>query len=464
MTAVDAKVFLRLGSHAEKEYVEKTGHFFDGLIVGANLMEAAPGATASLLFKLGGTKDGRPVFIDPMTYAFGGYADPGSGRARYDLDWIKSERQVKGPQGEKRRDFKRSYRKLADALAGPFQNAINSGSAVSPDVFKDQEVLMAACDSVAKYQMNRIRSEFEKDREYIGGNADALPSPRCIFAPYFYIPPDDWQRWLTLAITLASKTTALAGSDTPVHAVICADVGALENENILGRLLEGLPETGVRGVWLWFSGFNELTARREVLLRFRRLVESLSTSGLEVYNMHGGFFSLCLSKFGLAGISHGIGYGEQKDVMPVVGQGIPTVRYYLPALRRKLGVPPVERCFPGLKVRSVQDFYEQICDCAVCKGVVNKRLEDFRQFGEMHRSSPEAARDAQTPAAAKRCRFHFLLNRIDERKLVVRSGVEELTKDMRSARAKWANLDLLRDELGHLDRWLSVLSDVTPTQ
>ena len=320
MAAADAKIYLRLGSHAEKEYIEKTGRFFDGLIVGANLMEATPGATASLLVKLGGSKERRPIFIDPMTYAFGGYVDPESGSARYDLDWIKSEQQEKGQKGKKTRAFKRSYRRLAEALGGPFKKAIDSSKAIRPDEFKDRKGTVEACDSVAKYQLNRMRDEFEKDREYIGGNADALPSPKCLFAPYFYVPPDDWRRWLDLAMLLAATTSGLK-LGAPVHAVICADHSSLVNEDMLDMLVKKIPETGVRGVWLWFSGFNELSAAPATLTRFRKLVESLSACGLEVYNMHGGFFSLCLSSFGLNGISHGVGYGEQKDVMPVVGQG-----------------------------------------------------------------------------------------------------------------------------------------------
>ena len=45
----------------------------------------------------------------------------------------------------------------------------------------------------------------------------------------------------------------------------------------------------------------------------------------------------------MSGISHGVGYGEQKDVIPVIGQSTPTVCYYLPDLKRRLGVPQIER-------------------------------------------------------------------------------------------------------------------------
>jgi hypothetical protein len=39
-----SEVFLRLGSHSEKQYVIKTFRLFHGVLVGANLLESTPGA------------------------------------------------------------------------------------------------------------------------------------------------------------------------------------------------------------------------------------------------------------------------------------------------------------------------------------------------------------------------------------------------------------------------------------
>ena len=64
-----------MGSHSEKEYIEKTLKQFDGVMVGANLLQISPGATASLLLKLHKACK-RPYYVDPMTYAFGAYFDP----------------------------------------------------------------------------------------------------------------------------------------------------------------------------------------------------------------------------------------------------------------------------------------------------------------------------------------------------------------------------------------------------
>ena len=60
MPVVDPSVVLRLGSHAEKDYFLKTIELWDGLMVGANLVEAAPRATSSMVLKFAGKKHEIP--------------------------------------------------------------------------------------------------------------------------------------------------------------------------------------------------------------------------------------------------------------------------------------------------------------------------------------------------------------------------------------------------------------------
>ena len=93
------ELIIRMGSHAEKEYITKLAGFLDGLIVGANLFEATPGATASLLVSVGAKN--THLFVDPMTYTFGAYVDKELGTLREDLDWIKSDQTRKNKKGKK---------------------------------------------------------------------------------------------------------------------------------------------------------------------------------------------------------------------------------------------------------------------------------------------------------------------------------------------------------------------------
>lgn len=450
MAEDDAQVILRMGSHSEKEYIEKLIHLFDGIAIGANLVEATPGATASFLVKICGKRKRVPLYFDPMTYAYGSYVDPQTNKVRNDLDWIKSDQKKKG---RVIRDFKSSYRKLAEKLGAPFSTALSRKAAITPDDFTAEDLLQDMCRRGAEYQLSRLQKEFENDPEY-AQFVDQVPAPRVVFAPYFYIEPSRMHDWMELCSRMATQTARL-DLRVPIHMVLCAPDHYLANNEFLNWASSEIPATGVQGVWLWFSRFDEYLADERKLRALRELVEALGKD-LEVFNMHGGFFSLSLSKYGLSGISHGVGYGEQKDVIPVIGQSTPTVQYYLPALNRRLSVPQIERCFTDLGVVSPKEFYELVCDCAICKGVVTTNLSQFREFGDRHLSTPDAKRLAQTPAAAKRCRFHFLLNRSNERMWVRGADKDKILGRLRSAVQRWSNT-ILGSQAQRLALWESVL-------
>jgi hypothetical protein len=452
MANKEPRVILRLGSHAEKDYVEKTLRFLHGLIVGANLIESTPGATASMLVRLCGKTTGSPYFLDPMTYAFGCYFDKELGALRDDMDWIKSD-QVKKKKSV--RTFKRSYVALADRLGGVFSQALSRGKAILPSDLADATVRRKTCESVLEYQSSRIAAEFMSDPEYASFASD-VPPPQFLFAPYFYIEPSAPNEWLSVNLALAGASAGLK-TPIPVHAVICVDQSFLENQGFIDEIVSALPKTGVSGVWFWISRFREDGANAAKLRGYRRLVEAL-TDQMAVYAMHGGYLSLVLSKLGLSGTSHAIGYGEQKDVVPVIGQSTPTVRYYLRAIRKRLSVLQIERCFDALGIAAPSDFEAQVCDCVVCKGILAGGLSQFASFGDMRLSTPQSKRMAQTPAAAKRCRFHFILNRVKEMNSLRSSSLQGVIADLRASHAKWSAQPALQAECDHLLKWSEALA------
>jgi hypothetical protein len=446
-------VILRMGSHSEKEYIEKTLKHFDGLMVGANLLQISPGATASLLLKLHKACK-RPYFIDPMTYAFGSYFDPETGKVRDDLDWIKSEQKVPGKKGVTERKFKGSYRKLASYFGEPFSTALDRGKALTQADFPNDQIVDEACRTVINFQAERLREVFKEDPQ-TAVYANDLPRPGAVFAPYFYIEPNRAKHWLSLNNRLALSTTQQS-KDIPVHVVVCGHIDLLTNAEYSALVVNNLLACKPAGVWLWFSRFDERVANREQLLALRWWVEKLTTN-MSVFNMHGGFFSLALSKFGMAGTMHGVGYGEQKDVVPVIGQSTPTVQYYLRSLHSKYSVLQIQRCFTQLGIRTAEDFFPKICDCAICKHIVGAGLNEFSQFGEIHYSTPKSKRAAQTPAAAKRCRFHFLLNRILERDYVEKSSLAEIADQCRTSADTWSKT-VVGPGSAHAKVWADVLN------
>jgi hypothetical protein len=452
MPSADPSVTIRIGSHSEKEYVEKTLSYFDGVMVGANLLEASPAATASLLLKLH-NKTRRPYYVDPMTYAFGAYVDPLTGRVRTDLDWIKSEQKVRGRKGVTRRNYKRSYLRLVDAFGAPFSSAIQRGRAVDRGDFPSEDDVRCACASVMRFQEERLRDVFREDPE-TAIFADNLPAPAAVFAPYFYIEESRAADWISLNLALLEGSLRQKGK-IPIHAVVCAHQNILADEGLSRELIGHLKSSRPDGVWLWLSRFDEHSATVQDLSRLRTWVEELAPH-MGVFNMHGSFFSLALSKIGMGGIAHGVGYGEQKDVVPVIGQSTPTVQYYVRALHGKYSVPQVIRSFSVLKVKTPEDFFAEICECAICRGVIGNDLRAFTQFGEIHYSRPTSKRAAQTPAAAKRCRFHFLLNRKAERDEIRSATLAEVAEELQKAARTWSR-SAVGGSIEHLKRWAEAL-------
>ena len=443
MASVQPQLFIRLGTHAEKDYLEKTIKYLDGFIVASNLIEATPGATASLLVKLSGARIAKPYFIDPMTYAYG-----------LDLDFLKSERIVK-VKGKKTKQWvvKRSYRQLSEQLGGVFAEVLERDEPIGPDDFDRTSVVNATCKAVAEFQLNRPGAELASDEEF-SPYSDSLPSPAAVLTPYFYVSENSAE-WLELVFKFAKATVALK-LGLPIHAVVCADESFLEDSDATDSLIEKLPKTGVDGVWLWFSNLDEHSATTQQLRNLKDLVVALSDS-IEVYNMHGGYYSLALSRLGLTGTAHGIGYGEQKVIEPVQGQGIPTVRYYLRDVRKRLGVPEIERAFGKLGITTKKDFFEKICDCVICRGVIKTGLQEFSSFGELHYAAADSKRKSQTAAAAKLCRFHFLLNRIKERDAIADQSIEEICEGLSRGWKIWTKQPSVENDTIHLPRWRKAL-------
>jgi hypothetical protein len=318
---------------------------------------------------------------------------------------------------------------------------------------------------VINYQLNRIdeivAEEIPADDEVMKSAFGIIGKPAAVFAPYFFIH-DTWaEEGLKTAIELAARTSALKPS-VPVHALICASGSILSNAAHVKYLIDELPKSNVSGVWLWFDGFEEREAPLDRLVALRNIMRGLNGK-IEIFNLHGGYYSLLLAHDGLTGISHGVGYGERKSVQQVIGAAAPTVRYYLPPIKMRIGVPDIQRCFQDVGIRTAADFYSKVCDCQICKGIVGTDPLRFEAFGQKHRANYDSTKDTQTPAAAKMCRYHFLINRFKERAAISQLNAADRAKHVQSTAAGWRDCIALQQHLGvagtdgYLELWAKAL-------
>lgn len=444
-------VILRYGSHAEKDYLLKLSPYLGGIFYSANLLEATKAASASLLLRARANPNPAALYVNPMTYIFGSYFDPSSKKRRSDLAWIKSHKKK-----TKKYEIKDAYLALGDELGGVFGDAVASSVAINPGRLSDDQ-LDDLVGSVLSYQRNRLTDILRSDPELAALSPDGVDAfrPSALFAPYFYCA-DEWMLdGLRENIDLARRAVEQAPGE-PVHMIVCVSKNILCDQKAVELICEQLPLLGLDSVWLWLSKFDELSADLTELMRFRSIVSALSAS-MHVRTYAGGFWQMMLSADGMKSVMHGVGYGERKPVVQVIGAAAPTVRYYLPTIAKRVGVPDIERCFDDLGITSSQEFYDQICSCQICKGVIGNEIRNFSKFGELHRSSPEK-RLVQTATAAKLSRFHFLVHRL----LYDTNAVAECPKVARSefleTRAgDWINQPTLENESAHISRWVESL-------
>ncbi|EPZ49558.1 hypothetical protein M902_0729 [Bacteriovorax sp. BAL6_X] len=439
------KLLLRYGSHSEKDYFEKMLKFFDGVTFASNLLESTPSATVSLIAKFSSDKYNVPYIIDPMTYSFGEFFDIKNGEISDDLSWLMSKTKKYGL------DFKRSYRALGENLGGAFLESIQNKRSISLGDLQNEATRKDICKSTVNYQKNRIINILKKDEEY-AQYAEEMSSPIHILAPYFFIQPGRENEWIDVIRGIAEESSKF--EEDNLYIKLCFDKSLLDDNEKISLLGELRSLSKVKGFWIWASDFNETEASERQLSGMRSLVEALSSEGKEVFNRHGGYFSMMLTKLGLSGVSTAVGYGEQKDAMPVVGVATPVVNYYFPLLHKKMGIPDVQRSFYDLGINSSTDFFRLICGCAICRGVLSTGLVEFRQFGEKHLATEKSRRRTQTPAAAKRARFHYLLSKANEKKIVSESQLNDLIDRLKESQ-RVSNFDYY--QLDYIDRWLKVI-------
>jgi hypothetical protein len=206
---------------------------------------------------------------------------------------------------------------------------------------------------------------------------------------------------------------------------------------------------------MWVSALTEEKISEARVKTLAGAVAMFADAGRRLYSMHGGYLSALLSKQGLTGFSHGVGYGEGKDVVPVIGVIVPTVNYHYPPLHIRTGIADIERALSELEIFDSDDFHRKVYDCTVCKGVLAGDLKNLKQFGDFVRKVGNQ-RESQTPDSAKKCRLHFLLARRKEIDRVAKLTSDELKEELRDVAAEYATLPgylTLGSKWKHLKAW-----------
>lgn len=427
---VEARHCLRVGSLSDKRVIDDSAGQFDVLVVQGNLAVSASQALATWPLD-------KPVWIDPITYAFA--ASP-------------VHLQSKDENGH--RYYKKTFLSLAKAFGQPYLAAVEGNRMLGPDDFDTGTV--ESVERVLAWQEG-VFAPLDEDKKY---GAEPI-SPVLLTVPFFPLVVSDLSvaakpHWLDVNLQLAAEAAAIRDpSRLAVGFLASLDVFDHERFEVwLEAYVDQLNKLGIRHLWWWISDHDEMTTSLQRASRLIKSIELLVSRDIQVHQAFGGSLSSLALLRGLSSVAHGVNYWEQKGWEPIASGGLPSARYFHPALRERLRVPEAIAIVDHL-IADSQEFYERVCGCSTCRDVVAGDLTQFGVFGEVNiktrrtRGGGLAEFDSPTPEALYRTKMHFLEAKHTEIETLLSEGFDA-SATLRSDAEFWAS-DLTRT--GHLERW-----------
>lgn len=467
-------LWLRINANNEKQYIEKLGRFFSGILFRGNFFESSPGMCSSLAIAMASPNSRTTFAIDPVTYVFS--LNPTSdwsirhwrkvtrekakGALRSDLmlqtnepiapGWV---REIQHP-GKRDKDkveifgIRKAYRELATKTFAGIDFKIGR-EPIGLDQLRRNGIIERLVESTIRYQRTAVASRFQGKK--FQGLERAIPGPGLIFSPYF---PIDSKDWLSIHQRIWEEFDKQVPDTSRIIVVTCSAKFLRENFAVI---TSAISRSSAQNVAIWLDGFEEETAGLDDLVCFRNFIRSVRDMDKECLNLFGGGFTSCLFQFGVSCVLS-CGYGESKAIEPLSG-GFPTAKFYLPArlLRRPVGdiFDLIKRANKG---KTKRDYGQEICNCAICKDELDLDLSRFVEFfGELGDPKPfgDGTRRFPTGRAMERCKFQYLLSRMREFRQMQYASVAESIAKLNTTVESWSSVSA---SFAHLQTWRDALA------
>lgn len=425
---------IRLGTHAEKDYLTRAYAWFDEIALNANLVEGTASSLGVFLNELRDKDKG--YFIDPVTYAFA----------------LSPNYLMRGSAGQiSRSNLKRTFTGLAERY-GSVVNQHAGQRPLEPSHLASEAAQHELCQRVLDYERDRLNEAVSRSVDFLMMDTEIEPLiPTRFIAPYFHLSGD--LEWLPINIALANRA---CDTEPATWVVVCLDSLLLDSTPTIDNLVSEYGSLGTPGYLLWATDLEEERATEGQIRGLQQLIRGLSQDGAkQVINMFGGYFSCLLADYGLTGISHGVGYGEKRDIIPVLGGGLPPAKYYLPAIHQHIRMDQ----FAAIASQLDDNSFSCVCDCTICRGLLRQGVGYLiRQYTATETKIVNGRyRQAATPQVYRLTRFHYLNNKHLEfqrcRGIECKSLLGELDSAYRQFRGQLGTSSLM-----YLRRWQRVLT------
>jgi len=436
---------VRYGTVADQKFlVNQFRKTYDQLVLNANIISHMPSAIAALMTQ---KLKNKPYFIDPLTHAF-----------QHDISFLKSP---------KKDEIKSSIKKLLKDYGNPaYDKIIKKSSSLVPADFKNVPISRKFCESVINFQLEKIPKEVEKSDtakyfkflELEGKGTIPQFKPSFVIAPYFFLEKESFPEWLGVNIKLARFSEKIAKKkNIPLGVEIVLSRDLLVNKEVVGKILSEYGSLTCPSLFLiWIDNFSEQSADAEELSAYIELVNKLGRKS-QVINLFGSFYSIALAKLKITpsvkGIAHGLGYGENRQVIPV-GGGIPIAKYYFPRLHNRLQFRYALRAVRAFKgIKSKETFQRVICDCKICQKIIqNSPEDDFKQFNVTFIKN---GREYPTTETKDICTAHYLFSKQKEYKQKL-ENMELEEKLLKTQEILKNTLDW--EKISHCSRWKNIIA------
>lgn len=446
-TEIAGPHLVRYGIAADQKYlVDEFLETYDQLVINASMVAYM---SAGLAFFITQRTKNKPYFIDPQTHAF-----------QHGVEYLQSSSE--NSEGK----IKKSIKVLIEGYGDPVKQIIDKNQSILPEDFENSKGRKGFCERVIKFQLETIakkaqeseNAEYWKFLKEKGIVADNSFKPSFVVAPYFYITGNTFSEWLKVNIDCAKDSKSIAENEKSalaVQIVISKDV--LSNSEQIDELIKKYSTINKPAAFLiWIDSFSEQRASKEALKGFIKLAKGLRDSAPAI-NLYGGFFSVMLNHLGiLAGVTHGLEYGEDRAVIPV-GGGVPIAKFYLPTLHSRLLFRDAVRAVRQLDgMENIDKFHEQVCNCKLCQDVISKNPnEDFEKFGE--EKPGRNGRQYPTPETKDNSVRHYMWCKQEEYKH--KTNTPEILEQLKTSGERLKRV-LGLENTEHCNKWAEVLSEL----
>jgi hypothetical protein len=415
---------------------------YDELVINARMVAHMALGFASFLTQHAHNK---PYFIDPETHIF-----------QHDFDYLLSTSEEREPK------LKRSVSRLIKWYGDPIAKIVKKGQRILPENFKDNHTRRDFCQSVIDFQLKVINErvqdsenveyyEFLKEKGVVESSSF---TPSLVVAPYFCMDGNTFDDWIDVNIECAKDSKEIASKlGIPMATEIVITQSVLFDPKNVKSLISRYKEIKPELFLIWVDAFSEHEVSEGLLDAFVTMMNDLKASGSQVVNLYGSYFSVMLLHRGiLDGVTHGLEYGEERPLVPV-GGGIPTAKFYLPALHLRLRREDAIRAVRALGgFESVADFHKHVCDCTQCQRAISKSPE--KDFGDYLRTKRVNTRDIPYPETKENSVRHYMFSKQKE---YTDKNIDKALGQLRDTR-KQLRKYVGAENTDHCEKWASIIS------